>query len=815
MRMPVLWFVLLVVSLFAWSCQGCDEQVASGKDCATMRCDADQVCQAGVCVAGELPDSGWDSADRDLAGTGCDAQRVPCNGMCCAAGLVCNAGQCQAACENTVCAGQCCAPGEACESGVCSAPCAGERCGDGLALCCDVEDVCFGGGCVSQGASCTRTEECDIREVCEPSLGRCLSRDQIAVCEYRPPVGEFSPTVGCSWVPDGLDFPNRGDIVATPVVANLTDDNGDGRTDTDDIPNIVFLSFNRNAQGCCNVASTIRIVDGECNPDGTMNTVASISEPALTNDSGLALADLTGDGVPEIIAITMNNDATRRPQGTAAFRRTSDDGASWELLWHNTTYPRWNVHTRGGATISVADLDADGKPEIIIGNVVLNGQTGELKWDGLVTSGGAGGIGNNAFLGPSSTVADVNLNGKQEVIAGNTLYDHEGNVIWTYQFTSNNSACGGQLPCDGFNAVANFDEDPEAEIVIVRLGEVFILNHDGTLLWKMALPKRDCALNEAGPPTVADFNGDGRPEIGTAGADYYIVAKMECDVDGWEALGCAERGILWKTINEDCSSRATASSVFDFEGDGKAEMVYADETTFRIFDGTTGAILFEDDQHQSNTRIEMPIIADVNNDGHANVVVAAAYSNRGDRAGLKVWKDLDGNWVRTRRIWNQHGYHVTNITEEGKVPAQPQRNWQHGRLNNFRQNVQPDGLFDAPDLVVKSITLDNPNSCAVEARVDLTVVVANEGALYVPAGVSVLVEVVLSDRTETVATLATTQRLLPGQFETLKVSWALPQNLINASFAARATVDADERFNECNEENNRLNSEPIRCTLQG
>ena len=52
----------------------------------------------------------------------------------------------------------------------------------------------------------------------------------------------------------------------------------------------------------------------------------------------------------------------------------------------------------------------------------------------------------------------------------------------------------------------------------------------------------------------------------------------------------------------------TASSVFDFEGDGKAEMIYADEENFRIFDGTTGAVLFADDTHGSHTRIEMPVV---------------------------------------------------------------------------------------------------------------------------------------------------------------------------------------------------------------
>ena len=62
----------------------------------------------------------------------------------------------------------------------------------------------------------------------------------------------------------------------------------------------------------------------------------------------------------------------------------------------------------------------------------------------------------------------------------------------------------------------------------------------------------------------------------------------------------------------------------------------------------------------------------------------------------EVWEDLSNNWVRTRRIWNQHTYHVTNVTEDGQIPRHEAPNWLDPGLNNFRQNVQTDGLFDAP-----------------------------------------------------------------------------------------------------------------------
>lgn len=225
-------------------------------------------------------------------------------------------------------------------------------------------------------------------------------------------------------------------------------------------------------------------------------------------------------------------------------------------------------------------------------------------------------------------------------------------------YMSSNSPCGGSLPCDGFNAVANFDEDEEGEVAIIRLGELFILDTDGTQIRKIVLPLDNCNFNESGPPTVADFDGDGRPEIGTASADYYVVADLDCTGNPLPEE-CASEGILWRVDNQDCSSRVTASSVFDFNGDGSAEVVYADETHFRIFDGKNGDILFSDNSFRSHTRIEMPVIADVDNDGKAEVVVGENSWNGGD-PGLEVWDDVNDNWVRTRRIWNQHGYYVTN-----------------------------------------------------------------------------------------------------------------------------------------------------------
>jgi hypothetical protein len=822
---------------------------------------------------------------------------------CCSTGKVCADGACINDCGEAVeCNGLCCDASEMCFEGACVAECANpdQLCGVENEICCGSDEACIGEQCVPLLQPCEHGEDCEVDELCEPSLGVCIPRDAVEVCEFRPPVGDFRPTIGCRWTPppaaadattEEIEIAAMGEVVMTPAVANLTDDNGDGATDVLDTPDVVFVSFNYAANGCCTKRGVVRVVSGGCNTDGTMTTHATLrgleSGDWIGNSTGIALGNLHPDDqsderVPEIVATFKNG-------GAVAWRRAADDGSAWEVLWQNDDLPT-NQHTRGGAQPSIADLDGNGRPEVVIGNVVLDGPTGmgpadpdlpagALAWDGrdleAMTPGANLGIGNNAFLGPVSTVADIDRDGFQEVIAGNTVYNYDGSERWTYGYTTTNSSCGGSLDCDGYNAVGDFDEDADGEVVIIRQGELFVLNHDGSPVAGIPHPIRipgapgdvapptyspeayiptaplydedgdllpperilcggalqlqaydaegnpimsggsqvvvaTAGANESGPPTIADFDGDGFAEVGTASSTAYVVFDFQCTGDPLPE-DCQRQWVRWMVPNDDCSSRATGSSVFDFEGDGSAEVVYADENAFRIFRGTDGMILYEDTTHDSNTRVEMPIVVDVDNDGKSEVVIPEP-NRHADRGGIEIWEDADNNWVRTRRIWNQHAYSVTNVTEDGQIPAAPERNWTSSRLNNFRQNVQPAGLFDAPDFVVREITrLD-----CDDTEYALRVVIGNDGSLSVPAGILTHVRVTTMDGREfDLGTVATTDWLLPGQSETHELVFPIPEGPEVTGIVVSASVDDDgmggQDYNECDESNNAVDSNPMTC----
>ncbi len=61
--------------------------------------------------------------------------------------------------------------------------------------------------------------------------------DGIGDCEAKAPPDSFTPAVQWTWTPE-VDVYG----IVTPLVANLTDDDGDGRIDLCDVPDIVVVA---------------------------------------------------------------------------------------------------------------------------------------------------------------------------------------------------------------------------------------------------------------------------------------------------------------------------------------------------------------------------------------------------------------------------------------------------------------------------------------------------------------------------------------------------------------------------------------------
>ncbi|MCB9765914.1 MAG: PQQ-like beta-propeller repeat protein, partial [Alphaproteobacteria bacterium] len=397
---------------------------------------------------------------------------------------------------------------------------------------------------------------------CEDLYFGAQNLDVVEACEVIPQTGTFTPVVEWS-ISTFSTQPAYDQVMMTPIVASLTDDNGDGDIDDDDIPDVLFTTYTgTNWTG----AGYLRAVHGD--GSGEIFT-ASVQ---LEGSAGLAAGDLDGDGVVEIVGATLAHEIIAfEHDGTEKWRSR----AFTQTVLAYAPYP------------AISDMDGDGSPEVIVGTVVLN-SNGTVRSPGNTTSRGSAGT-----YSSLSFPVDLDGDGVEEIITGNAAFDADGNELWR-----------ASVP-DGYPAVGDFDGDGEGEVVATANGRVWLLDTDGAILWQQSLPN---SSTTAGPPTIADYDGDGEPEVGVAGISLYAVF----DTDG---------ALLWWRPSQDGSSGVTGSAVFDFEGDGQAEAVYPDETRVWVFSGTDGAIKLESPDHSSWTVTEYAPIVDVDGDGQAEIVV--------------------------------------------------------------------------------------------------------------------------------------------------------------------------------------------------
>jgi hypothetical protein len=244
--------------------------------------------------------------------------------------------------------------------------------------------------------------------------------------------------------------------------------------------------------------------------------------------------------------------------------------------------------------------------------------------------------------------------------------------------------------------------------------------------------------------------------------------------------------------------------VFDFNGDGRAEVVYNDQYWFSVFDGVTGRALFQH-RNSSRTRTENPTVADVDNDGDAEIVFSAnsEASFLGleflTDPGVEIWGDRRGRWVGARRVWNQHAYHITNVTETGTVVSGEPPSWTV--LNAYRQNLREGGdVLVVPDLWGGHGTY----RCTGRNTAILEVEVQNWGLERVGPGVVVGFYRGHPRDGDRVTEAVTTRTLEPsGGSEIVRVEVMLSEPVVDwwARIDDPASEDGD-RVLECREGNN-------------
>ncbi len=630
--------------------------------------------------------------------------------------------------------------------------CPADQSACGARACCGAGEICRFGACVSDLGACATNDDCWGDSYC--SDGRCVpygvptGYDHDDACTRSIDIEAIEPEVQCRWTAPPSDDPRQSEVhvMATPIVVDLDLDSDP----TTLAPSIVFATFP--TTGSYGNPGVLRVIDG-----GTCAQQFSFpdAEDAVMSPAPVAAGDLDGDGRAEIVAVGHSGGlkAFHYDAATSTFARvwTSGvcDGAGGRSADDTGGADEW-------AGPSIHDLDDDGVPEIVYGATVYD-------HDGCVITASLGYPGYSQGVVP--VLADVDEDGRVELVGGDGIWEFapSGWVAESY-FTASSETTRGQV------AVAELGDYPVAalgrdapEVVVIASGTARVQTLEGTVVFgPFAIP----GGGTGGAPTIADFDGDGRREFASAGGSAYAVFDLDC-VAG-SAGGCASArtdGVLWSQPSQDGSSNVTGSSVFDFDADGAAEAVYADECYLRIYDGATGTVRYSA-ARSSGTTYENPVIADVDGDFHSEIVSAVndyagtlgcaatdplrPTSSFSQNHGIVVLRDTMDRWAASRPIWNQHAYAVTHVGDRGEIPRTSAwaPNWSEPGLNNFRQNVQ--GGLDAlgvADLTAASQTGPLMVLCD-GTTATLPAQVCNRGTLPLAAGTEIAFRIGAPDGAE-------------------------------------------------------------------
>ncbi len=731
---------------------------------------------------------------------------------------------------------------------------------------------------------CEDDWDCPGYTVCDVDI--CRGTGEEPNCSLpAEPFANMLPTLEIEWGGEsiaapqavGSPFPDSAQTVMSPLVVNLDDDNGDGAINELDFPEIVFATF---CDSSFKENGVLRAIHGGGSNKGgdyfatcgdtvwhegdPVDMTCACDDATLNSSASLAAGDLDSDGVPEIVAMLEGVDGSISDGGFGVFDNTG------ELIFSTGDLNMGYTN----AAITLANVDNQGFAEIVIGRHVFtlkHNDQNELVLLDEFEGEHAHGTQNQ---GPVSCVANIVGDSRAEIIAGTSVYSlpapppgvtERSQCSGSYTDPEHIAFCDGALLTAWDGATVNPDIEPEGfcavadilgadqttapsptnaldgvpEVITISDGRVQIFNgQDGSL-------HRDIELDggtRGGAPNVDDFDGDGFPEIGSALSGQYVMIDLQDptgDCPEWPTpFDDADAGMQgnpprtgtclhngWRRVTEDNSSRVTGSSVFDFNGDGAAEVVYNDECYFRVYDGRNGDVLFKE-ASPSRTRIEYPIVADVDNDGNAEIVFGASnesgfcsvgndYNN-----GLEVWGDANDMWVSARRIWNQHAYHVTNVLEGGGIPETEPESWlEYGgrRYNTYRSNPRSFGV--APDLTITGIQVSSPDAACGELSklLDITVRVENGGDLRVGPGVVIrysgfwasptLLETLYADAVNTPLETILSGSLEPGDSILVTASYDSANNTPGTlPDEVRVAVDFGDAERECDEANNEMQS---------
>lgn len=296
----------------------------------------------------------------------------------------------------------------------------------------------------------------------------------------------------------------------TPVVGHAEDDDGDGRLGPGDHAELVAVDRYGTSFG-----SAVSVYGEGYGTVWEQNY-------GWNGDVDPLFADLDDDGVGEIV---LGADGVLDVEMVAVDARTGrekwrSEALDMDCLWAN-------------CQTTAADVDGDGIAEVIVDGYVLDGATGAIEatmeLPDVVMY----------YRGP--LVADLDLDGKRDIVIGDSRYAPDGTMLWSFDGEARSA----------FPAPVQLDDDPEAEIALSLDYEVLFLEADGTERFRGAIPGAE-RYGWAGPPCVGDIDGDGASEVMVPGGELMNAYEADGTV-AWSAPMYGNDGTGWYAGTTGCA----------------------------------------------------------------------------------------------------------------------------------------------------------------------------------------------------------------------------------------------------------------------
>jgi hypothetical protein len=346
------------------------------------------------------------------------------------------------------------------------------------------------------------------------------------------------------------------------------------------------------------------------------------------------VADINLDGYQDIII------ASRTEQKIYIFDKDGNNLPGWPI---STGY---NII----ATITVANIDSDPHPEIIVlrehyGLMIYNhdgspymGET--ALFDSMPESRPFG-----YSVGISSpAVGDLNGDGIKEIVTGGGnstsgfihCISSDGSIPPGFPFVIDTSGCY-------FNsspALGNMDDDTSTLEIIINAPNygVFVLNHLGEVL-----PGFPYYVLGNSSVAIADVDGDGKCEIFLVGSTGLCLIDDDGSImPGWPVSVY--------------SASYSSPSIADINGDGRPNLLAA--VGSEIFAFNTDATLVNGFPLVSGNETRgTPTIDDIDGDGRLEIIYASYDSyvyvwQTQSETGIIPWQTFAGNYQRTGNVYD-------------------------------------------------------------------------------------------------------------------------------------------------------------------